>query len=167
MLRGGRFLKKIFFPVLACFVFFNCSKDNPAGPSAVASEKWKVTDVATNQNIATITLAKLSNGGASGQGSFIYQFYGETITCSFMSGAATIADSSVSVTLSGTAAYPPDSSGYVESSAFQLAMNGTFKNGACKGTWTITFTKTEWQGWVNPGRFTGTLQSGRGVTPGT
>jgi hypothetical protein len=160
-------MKKKLFLVVACFISFYCSNDNPAGPSAVASETWRVTDVATNQNLATVTLSRLSNGGTAGQGSFIYQFYGETITCSSMSGAATIADSSVSMTLSGTAAYPPDSSGFVESSAFQLAMNGTFKNGACKGTWTITFTKTEWQGWVNPGRFTGTLQSGRGVTPGT
>jgi hypothetical protein len=148
-------------------VFFHCSNNSSTGPSAVASETWKLTDVGTNQNWATLTLSKLSNGGTSGQGSFIYTFYGYTITCSSMSGAATIADSSVSITMSGTAAYPPDSSGYVESSAFQLTMIGIFKNGACRGTWNISFTKASWQGWINPGTFTGARQNGSGVTPGS
>jgi hypothetical protein len=152
--------------ITACFVFFNCSNNNPTGPSAVASETWKLTDVATNQNLATLTLSKLSNGGVSGQGSFIYTFYGYAITCSSMSGAATMVDSSVSITLSGTAAYPPDSSGYVESSAFQLTMDGIYKSGACRGTWNIAFTKASWQGWINPGTFTGARQSGSGVTLG-
>lgn len=157
-------MKKIFFSVAACFIFFSCSNNNSTGPSAIASETWRVSDVATNQNLATLTLSKFSNGGVSGQGSFVYTFYGNTITCTSMSGAATMADSSLTITLSGSAAYPPDSSGYVESSAFQLTMDGIFKNGTCRGTWTITFTKPAWQGWVNPGRFTGTLQSGSGVT---
>jgi hypothetical protein len=130
----------------------------------VASETWKFIDVATSQNWATLTLSKLSNGGVSSQGSFTYTFYGNTITCTSMSGTATIIDSSVSITTAGTAAYPPDTSGHVESSPFQLAFNGLFKNGISSGTWNITFTDSVWQGWISPGRFTGTLQSGSGVT---
>ena len=158
-------MKKVFFPVLACLILFGCSGNNPAGPSAVASETWKFVDVVISQNWATLTLSKLSNGGVSCQGSFTYSFYGNTITCASMSGTATIKDSSVSITMSGTAAYPPDSSGHVESSAFQLVLNGLFKNGISSGTWNITFTNSLWQGWVKPSSFTGALQSGSGVLP--
>ena len=159
-------MRKTILFAAACFVFFNCSNNNSTGPSAVASETWKFIDVATSQNWATLTLSKLSNGGVSCQGSFTYDFYGYTITCTSMSGTATIKDSSVSITTSGTAAYPPDSSGHVESSTFQLVLNGLFKNGISSGTWNIAFTNSAWQGWINPGRFTGIRQSGSGVTSG-
>jgi hypothetical protein len=37
----------------ACFAFSGCSGKNPASASVTASETWKLTDVATNQNWAS------------------------------------------------------------------------------------------------------------------
>ena len=156
----------VFFAA-ACFAFAGCSDKNPASASVIASETWKLTDVATNQNWATVVLAKLSSGGVSAQGSFTYDFMGFTISCASMAGAAALAGDSAHITVSGTASYPPDTSGYVESSTFQLDLNGIFKNGISSGTWDIAFTDSAWQGWIDPGRFTGTLTGGSGVTSAT
>ena len=156
----------VFFAA-ACFAFSGCSDKNPASASVTASETWKLTDVATNQNWATVVLSKLTSGGVSAQGSFTYNFMGYTISCASMSGAAALAGDSAHITVSGTASYPPDTSGQVASSTFQLAINGLFKNSVSSGTWNIAFTDSSWQGWINPGRFTGALTAGSGVTSDT
>jgi hypothetical protein len=159
-------MRNVILLILACLVFFSCSDKNPAGPSAIASEIWTINDVGT-QNYADLTMSLLSDSAVAVHGKWYYDFYGNEITCTFMNGSAAVNDTTVSMTASGAAAYPPDSSGYVESSGFTLQMQGTFKDGTSRGTWDISFTKQEWQGWIDPGTFTGTLQSGGGVTHGT
>jgi hypothetical protein len=141
---------------------FNCS-NNPVSSTVVASEAWRLNDVGT-QNYADITLCKLSNGAFSAHGSWYYEFFGYEITCTISSGTATIVDTSVTINTQGTASYPPDSAGHVDSSPFNLQMAGIFKGGVSSGNWEIHFSDTTWEGWINPGRFNGRLQSGSGVT---
>jgi len=43
-------------------------------------------------------------------------------------------------------------------------MNGTFNNGNAQGAWTISFSKSTWDGWVTSGSFTGSRKSGTGIT---
>lgn len=81
-----------------------------------------------------------------------------------MSGSAVIADSTVAISATGTASYPPDSSGQAETSAFTLDMGGVFKYKKARGEWEIHFSDTLWEGWVEPGEFSGSLSSGSGVT---
>jgi hypothetical protein len=152
----------LFVSILITALFIQCSK-NPASASAVASEAWKISEDGT-QNYANITLSKLSNGAFSTQGSWYYTFFGYKITCVITSGSATIKDSSVNIMASGIASYPPDSTGTIDSSSFNLQMLGIFKAGSSQGTWQITFTDTTWNGWIKPGQFTGQRQSGEGVT---
>jgi hypothetical protein len=143
-------------------VTLRCSSD-PVGAAVVASEQWRIVDT-DPQNYADLTLSKLDNGTVSVGGNWFYYFFGYLITCEFLHGSATIVDSSVSIAGSGNASYPPDSSGQTETSAFTLQMKGTFKAGKSNGDWEIHFADTLWEGWIAPGTFTGTLQSGSGVT---
>ena len=143
-------------------IAFRCS-DNPANATVVASEQWRISD-SDPRNYADITLSKMDNGTVSASGKWMYEFFGYQITCMFMNGIAAIADTSVAISANGTASYPPDSSGQADTSAFTLQMNGKFKAGTAKGTWEIHFADTLWEGWIDPGTFTGTLQSGSGVT---
>jgi hypothetical protein len=91
-------------------------------------------------------------------------FLEETVTCTFLTGSATVNDTSVSINVKGTASYPPDSTGCVESSPFNLIMTGGFNNGKASGTWEISFTKEDWMDWAPDGAFTGSLQQGNGIT---
>jgi hypothetical protein len=139
-----------------------CSSDTN-GPSVVASETWLLNDAGT-QNYCDMTLSKHDDGSVSVSGEWHYEFFGYLIICSFMSGSAAIADSSVTISAAGIASYPPDSSGQADTSPFNLQMDGTFKAGKSRGEWEIHFSDTSWEGWVDPGSFTGTIQSGGGVT---
>lgn len=143
-------------------ISYRCSND-PAGPTATASETWLVNDVGT-QNYCDLSFSKYDNGSVSVSGKWYYEFFGYRITCSFMSGSAVIVDSSVTISATGTASYPPDSSGLADTSPFTLQMDGSFKAGIARGEWEIHFADTLWEGWVDPGDFTGTIQSGSGIT---
>jgi len=79
-------------------------------------------------------------------------------------GAAAIIDTTVTINAQGTASHPSSQSGPGASSQFSLQLSGTFKDSIAQGLWNIQFTDTMWQGWINPGRFAGRLQSGSGVT---
>ncbi|MBN2007930.1 hypothetical protein JW960_01145 [candidate division KSB1 bacterium] len=147
---------------LLLLIVTHCSKD-PTGPTTVASETWLLNDVGT-QNYCDLSFSKYDNGSVSVSGKWYYYFFGYRITCSFLSGSATVVDSSVTITASGTASYPPDSSGDADTSAFTLQMNGSFKAGKSRGGWEIHFADTLWEGWVDPGDFSGTIQSGSGIT---
>lgn len=155
--------KSAMYMIIAAAFFIQCSKDPVSSYNVIASETWRINDAGT-QNFADITLSKLSNDTYSAQGSWYYTFFGNLITCSFMGGTATIIDSTVNISASGTASYPTDSSGNADSSPFNLQMLGTFKSGTSEGTWEIHFSDTLWEGWINPGRFTGQRKSGSGVT---
>lgn len=155
--------KTAYLSIAALFLFLQCGKSNPAGPSVVTSETWRLYDIGT-QNHIDIILSKLSNSAVSAQGTFYYDFYGDSITGIMPSGTAAIFDSSVIITASGTASYPPTVSGSGTSSTFNLNMSGIFKDSVASGTWSIVFSDSSWQGWINPGRFSGRLQNGSGVT---
>lgn len=158
------FRKAILFFMAFSSFFINCGNDNPSGQSAIASESWRLYDVASVQNYTDITMSKLSNGAISAQGAWFYFFYGTEISCTVMSGAADIIDTTASINMRGIASYPPDSSGPIYSSPFNLQMSGIFKAGNARGTWKIDFDDSTWQGWINPDQFTGKLQIGSGVT---
>ena len=157
-------LRKTILPCMLLWTcFLNCG-NNPTGLPVSASETWRIYDVASSQNYADITLSKLSDSSITVRGSWYYTFFGKIITCNIMSGTATIIDTLVTISSLGTASYPPDSSGHAVSSPFNLQMSGKFKSGISRGTWEINFNDTLWQGWINPGQFSGSLQSGNGVT---
>jgi hypothetical protein len=153
----------VIFSIVVATIFVQCSKDPTSSYTVVNSEVWRLNDVGT-QNYADITLSELSNGAYLAQGSWYYTFFGNKITCAIAGGSATIVDSAVNISASGTASYPPDSSGYFDSSPFNLQMTGIFKSGSSQGTWEIHFADTSWEGWIDPGHFSGTKQSGTGVT---
>jgi len=146
--------------------FLACDDKNPSTSSPViASEVWRLIEPGT-KNYANLTLRKHENGTYSCAGDWFYLFFEDTVTCSFLSGIMTKNTDSIRIDCSGVGKYPPNSSGYVESSNFSMQMRGVFSSGACSGTWNIDFTKPEWQGWVEEGDFTGSLKSGNGVTDG-
>ena len=144
-------MKTLVLFTAVCVVFFACSDDNPASASVIATELWRLNDIGT-PNFADLTFCKLSNTAVSVSGKWYYQFYGYQITCTFMSGSAIFSDS-MTINARGTAAYPPDSAGYVESSPFTLMMKGIFRDSTAIGRWEIHFDKAEWEGWINPNAF--------------
>lgn len=148
--------------VLLIGINIHCSR-NSTDLSVVASETWLLNDIGT-QNYCDLSFSEYDNGSVSVSGKWYYFFFGYRITCSFLSGSATVVDSSVMITASGTASYPPDSSGIADTSAFTLQMNGSFKAGKSRGGWEIHFADSLWEGWVDPGDFSGTIQSGSGIT---
>lgn len=150
--------------LLPVFLFYllNCSS-SPTNPSVLSTETWRCNDLTTPSHI-DLVLSKMSNAGVQASGTFSYLFYGDTITGIISSGAATVIDTAVTITASGNASYPPSVTGAGASSAFNLNMSGIFRDSVASGTWSIVFSDTLWQGWVTPGRFSGRLQSGGGVT---
>jgi len=151
--------------VITAFLFLvSCDTDPASSPSVVNSETWVVADTDDSSSTADLVFDSLSNGTVSVGGKWVYSFYGNEVTCKFLSGSAAINGTSVSIQVTGTASYPPDSSGAIEASPFVLSMTGVFSSGTAQGTWTISFTKASWDGWVADGSFTGTCQKGSGVT---
>jgi hypothetical protein len=150
--------------VVFSVIFLFCGKDSPTGLPVVASETWLlVYPGGGGQRNAEICLSKHTDSSVSVNGTWNYGFYGYLITGT-MSGTAAIIDSSVTINTWGTASYPPDSSGEVESSGFNLQMSGNFIDSAAQGTWEIHFDNPDWEGWIDPGTFIGQLQNGIGVT---
>jgi hypothetical protein len=141
-----------------------CADNGTGGSGSVtAAETWDLVEPET-QNHATLTFSLYSDNTMTAQGEWVYVFSGNDITCAFLSGSVTSTDSLFAIRVSGSAAYPPDTAGNVESSAFTMVMEGVFQNGVAAGDWDIDFSKEEWQGWVETGRFSGSLRTGSGIT---
>jgi len=159
-MAGKYAVLSVVFPVMFLF----CGNDTPTGLPVVASETWLLEyPGGGGQRNAEISLSKHTDSSVSVYGTWNYYFYGYLITGT-MSGTATIIDSSLTINTWGTASYPPDSSGDVESSGFNLQMSGNFIDSLAQGTWEIHFDDTLWEDWIDPGTFTGQLQNGNGVT---
>jgi hypothetical protein len=161
-------MRQAVFVCVAVMAVLQCDDPGPTSTSApspvVATEAWHVT-VPQSLSYADIGLHRHENGSISCSGSWYYDFYGSDITCTIMSGSVTKDTSHLVLQCSGNASYPPDSSGYTESSGFQLTMSGRFMDGACAGTWEISFTDQEWDEWApGPGDFDGARLEGDGVT---
>jgi hypothetical protein len=151
------------FPLSFIFLF-SCSNPQSSKTSPVTStEKWAIIEPGT-QNTATLLLSKHQDNTVTADGEWIYYFYGYKITCTYMSGSAQVTDSTITVSARGTGAYPADSTGTSDKSAFLLNMYGKYSSQSMSGTWNITFDDTTWNGWVDSGSFTGTLDSGGNVT---
>jgi hypothetical protein len=164
-LMKGHTMRFILCAITAFLFFVNCDNDPVSSPSVVNSETWVIADVEDTSSTATLTFDSLSNGTVTVSGEWVYIFWDYEITCKFLTGNATINDTSVSINVTGTASYPPqDSTGYIESSPFALSMTGKFSNGETQGTWDISFTKDIWDGSVENGSFTGTRKQGSGIT---
>ena len=148
-------------------LLFIVSCNNPSssnGDAVVATESWHISDDGTD-NYADIELKKSENGTTTCTGNWYYDFFGYTVTCAIMNGTVEKDGNSYTFNCTGTAAYPPDGDGYVESSDFSLQMTGQLAGGSGSGGWAISFADEEWDGWApEPGSFTATLQSGSGVT---
>lgn len=157
-----RQLQFIIFAVFCCLTF--CAKDPVSSSSPIVeTEEWKIT-VPSTSNYADISLNKHQNGAISCTGDWYYDFYGNDITCRIMTGTVGKDTTHLRFTCSGTASYPPDSSGYIESSGFTLTMAGHFTGGHSSGNWEIAFSDDEWNAWAPEGLFTGQIVSGDGVT---
>jgi hypothetical protein len=148
---------------LAVLLFTTCSKTPPSGPAVTAAEAWRIVESGT-QNHASIDLKKNSGGAIACTGNWYYEFFGDDITCKIMQGSVRKDTSFLDFTCTGTASYPPDGTGYVESSGFTLRMSGQFKNGLSSGDWNIAFADTDWNEWAPEGVFSGQRQSGEGIT---
>jgi hypothetical protein len=156
--------KCVLFSIVVPVIFLFCSKDAPTGLPVVASESWLLTyPGGVGQRGADLYFSKHTDSSVSVYGTWNYDFYGSQITGS-INGTATIIDSAVTISTRGTASYPADSFGHVESSAFTLQMSGNFIDSVAQGTWEIHFDDSLWEGWIDPGTFSGILQSGSGVT---
>lgn len=152
-------------PRCNCLLFIvNCDNAPTSSPTVVSTENWKLSDADDPTSKADFTLNSLSNGTVSVGGKWVYHWSYGTVTCTFLTGNATVKDTSVSINVKGTASYPPDSKGNVESSPFTLTMAGGFNKGKASGTWEISFTNEDWKDWGTDGAFTGTLQQGSGIT---
>ncbi|HLV33397.1 MAG TPA: hypothetical protein VKY57_17650 [Chitinispirillaceae bacterium] len=154
--------------VLVVFFLFlltvACTDNQSSDSSVTATEKWELT-IPETQNKADITLNLHENGKITCSGNWSYIFFGDTISCTIMSGTGQKDSSHLEFTCTGKASYPPNSSGYVESSPFTLNISGNFVNGDASGNWSIIFTNKDWQGWEpDPGKFSGSLLEGSSVT---
>ncbi len=154
----------LFSTMISVLLFVSCEKDPASSPAVVSTEEWSVSDTKDMSSTATIFFDSLSNGTVAVSGKWVYNFYGNAVTCKFLSGSASIETTSVVINVTGIAGYPPDSSGSIESSPFNLTMNGVFNNGNSYGNWKISFTKATWDGWIENGSFNGSRKSGAGIT---
>ncbi len=137
-------------------LFLFCSNPTKEDSSPiVSSEQWHLVEPEYS-DYADITINTHENGTSTCTGSWHYKFFGYAITCNIMNGTVTKDSTLFSFVCSGTAAYPPDSTGYVESSPFELKMHGEFKNGKSTGNWEISFSKSSWADWGIDGEFVGT-----------
>jgi hypothetical protein len=152
------------FIIVLTALFISCGNPQNVQSSPITySEKWSITEPGT-QNTAILTLAKHQDGSITSDGKWTYNFYSSLITCTYMSGAAHVTDSTITVSARGVGSYPPDSSGKTEQSGFLLNILGKYAGRTSHGTWNIHFDDTSWNGWVDSGNFIGTLDSGGYVT---
>ncbi len=149
--------------LILLLVFAYCKKPTSSNSPITATEKWYFT-VPQTESIADILLNKHEDETFSVSGNWKYDFYGNIITCQIMSGNAVHDTTHFTISCSGTASYPPDSTGYVESSPFNLLMSGEFYNGHSSGNWQITFSDGVWNEWAPEGAFIGQRETGSGVT---
>jgi hypothetical protein len=157
-----RALQCLTYAAICCFIY--CAKDPVSSSSPVeATEEWKIS-VPSTSNYADISLNKHRDGAISCAGNWYYDFYGNNITCKIMTGTVVKDTTYLTFSCSGTASYPPDSSGNAESSGFTLTMTGHFTNGHSSGNWGIMFVDEEWNEWAPEGSFTGQIADGNGIT---
>lgn len=142
----------------------SCS--NPASDETslvTATETWHLA-VPQEVSSADIVLEKHEDNTITVSGDWTYEFFGNMITCTIMTGTVSRDTSRLIFNCSGTASYPPDSTGYKESSPFTLSLTGTFQSGSASGSWEIAFSDEVWNEWAPEGVFTGARESGSGVT---
>ena len=155
-------LLTLIFPTM--FGLLSCG--NPASDTAsavTATETWHLT-VPLIESSADIILQRHENNTVSVSGNWTYEFFGNEITCTIMNGSVTADTTPWVFNCTGTASYPPDSTGNKESSPFTLSLEGLFQGGTASGTWEIAFTDEVWNEWAPEGAFTGVRESGSGVT---
>jgi hypothetical protein len=146
-------------------LLLSCGSDNPpAGGTVTATESWRLRESGAGQGRgAEITLSKLSTGSVSVSGTLSARFLGVETGSVPIYGSADVHDSSVTIITSGTFT---DSSAGNALRSFLFQANGIFSNRASAGTW--EYQQSSDTGTVQAdGEFTGTLQSGNGVTPGS
>ena len=162
-------MKKLALITIAIPTFvglFSCSNPSSETTSSspvIATEAWHLA-VPQEVSSADIILEKHENGDITVAGSWTYEFFGNGITCTIMNGTVTKDTSRLVFDCSGTASYPPDSTGNKESSPFTLSLVGNFLNGIASGNWEITFSDEEWDAWAPDGVFAGARESGSAVT---
>lgn len=155
---------KYFILGIISILWVSCNNDPTSSPTVVNTEKWSLY-VPSTKDSGSIEIMKNSDSSLTCTGNWYYEFYGNPVTCKIMSGSITKDTSLLKLTCAGTAAYPPDSSGKIASSPFTLNISGNFKNGKSSGDWQISFSDTVWNEFApKPGKFTGKLQSGSGIT---
>jgi hypothetical protein len=153
--RGSKLNYLYTISTLISALFLFCS--NPIREDSspiVSSEQWHLVEPEYS-DYADITISTHENGTSTCTGNWHYNFFSYAITCNIMNGTVTKDSTFYSFVCSGTAAYPPDSTGYVESSPFELKMKGNFINEKATGSWEISFSKKEWADWGIDGEFAG------------
>ena len=164
--RGGTKDEKtttVFYFNIIALKHISCKNPVSSNSPVTVTEEWQLSVPQTKSN-ADISLQKHENGDISVSGNWMYNFYGNEITCTIMSGTLTKNTTKLIFNCSGTASYPPDSTGYKESSPFTLTMEGIFQNGQASGIWEISFSDEEWNAWAPEGVFTGQRETGSGIT---
>jgi hypothetical protein len=159
-----RLFKTRFVVILFMLCLLQCTDKESSMSPIINSEQWQIS-VPGSENTAEINIYSHEDGSITCSGSWEYAFYNSEISCEIMTGTVQKDITHLVLSCTGEAAYPPDSSGYVESAEFSLFWDGYFEEGHCSGTWEISFADSSWDGWAPlPGQFTGNLVEGEGVT---
>ena len=146
------------FSVVA--ILLSCdSSTNPSSP-VTATERWQLVQTGTT-NTAVVHLYKHQNGALTSDGTWKYYIFGDTVICNFMSGSGSSDTSELSVSGSGTGYYKSSPS---DNSRFSMTIKGKCDSTKWNGSWTMTFADTSWAGYADSGSFSGTCDSGSGVT---
>lgn len=151
--------------LIAATVFFtiSCEEDITQSSPVIETEKWHLIDEYSNYVDLTISLHEDSSLSCFGK--WKYYFWSDTIICTSMSGSSTKKGDSLFIVTNGKAAYPPDNAGVIESSRFSMSLDGVFNDSVSSGIFGISFANSDWKSsGFDDGEFTGSLESGEGIT---
>jgi hypothetical protein len=133
-------------------------------PGSYVSEQWELI-LDGGQGSGNCILVEKQDKTVTAYGDWVYTYQGEDVSGSYSDAPATVTDSSISFTASGTATNPSAPPGY-QTSPFTLNLSGTAYNGHGSGTFELTFSTFGWPSSLS-GSWEGTRTSGRGITAGS
>jgi hypothetical protein len=152
--------------IFISFIFYACNDSSVNQLAAITSETWHLIEDGNIHDSVNLTLYKMEDSSLSVSGNWVYvDYWDDVITCPMMSGYAVREDSSLLITTTGTAYFPPDSLGIVDTSPFTLTVKGVFINSQSRGSWSIEMTSDYGIDSLS-GYFTGTRISSVGAAFG-
>ena len=154
----------VLIPLAVLLALTGCTHagNGPTAPTVTAIEEWSVVMNNDTSNQGRETLTQSSDGSITVQGRWEFVQQGIALHCPFSSGTAHIADTAISLEISGTATYTGAPPGY-QTAPFTLSAPGVAHNGVSHGTFSITYAAAGWPPAVH-GTFAAVRSSGGGIT---